>query len=291
MTGLEPAASCVTGRRSNRLSYHPFGWEDVKLGSGKGKSSAEWAKSRWSFSALNTRLRKALRARGARGVIPSDRLALLSQIGSKASPTNAMPLVHDPSQLELWAEAARGDGLEAAAFADFRRGRAGEVGAGLSRAKALDPGFARRRPMRILVADDNEINRKVVRVILQKLGYGCEEAANGEEAFARQASEPFDAIFMDIDMPEMDGVEASEAIRALEESERAEAARAKAEIIAVTANVGEETRRRCRRAGMNAFLEKPITAEVVKAQLLRSWPRVRSQRVRAQPAPLEFQWD
>ena len=137
----------------------------------------------------------------------------------------------------------------------------------------LDQNFATRRPLNILVADDNEINRKVIRVILQKLGYHCVEATNGEEALEHYNSRAYDYVFMDLDMPEMDGITAAQAIRAIEENETHHA-----EIIAVTANVSDDTRQRCRRAGMNGYLEKPITAAMIKNQLLRSWPRIRSRR-------------
>lgn len=140
-------------------------------------------------------------------------------------------------------------------------------------AKTLDESFADRRPLKILVADDNEINRKVIRMILRKLGYSCEEAENGEDALNLYRSGDYDYIFMDLDMPEMDGLETTQAIRDAEAtSDR------KTEIIAVTANVSQETRLKCRRVGMNGYLEKPITASIIKDQLLRSWPRVRTRR-------------
>lgn len=138
--------------------------------------------------------------------------------------------------------------------------------------KLLGRTFANRRPLNILVADDNEINRKVISIILRKLGYSCAEANNGEEALERYAEGNYDYIFMDLDMPEMDGIEAAKAIR------ENEGDRIKTEIIAVTANVSNETRLKCRRAGMNGYLEKPITASTIKEQLLRSWPRIRSRR-------------
>ncbi len=139
--------------------------------------------------------------------------------------------------------------------------------------KALDENFADRRPLKILVADDNEVNRKIIRIILQKLGYSCVEAENGEDALKMYQSGDYDYIFMDLDMPYMDGLEATQAIREAEnDSER------QTEIIAVTANVSPETRLKCRRAGMNGYLEKPITASIIKDQLLRSWPRMRTRR-------------
>jgi CheY-like chemotaxis protein len=139
--------------------------------------------------------------------------------------------------------------------------------------KALDENFAERRPLKILVADDNEINRKVIRIILQKLGYSCVEAENGEDALRMYRSGDYDYIFMDLDMPQMDGLEATQAIREAENSSERQT-----EIIAVTANVSPETRLKCRRVGMNGYLEKPITASIIKDQLMRSWPRVRTRR-------------
>jgi len=139
--------------------------------------------------------------------------------------------------------------------------------------KVLDQDFAQRRPLKILVADDNEINRKIIRIILQKLGYSCVEAENGGDALKLYQSGDYDYIFMDLDMPEMDGIEATQAIR---QSENDTGRRT--EIIAVTANVSQETRLKCRRVGMNGYLEKPITASVIKDQLIRSWPRVRTHR-------------
>jgi len=137
----------------------------------------------------------------------------------------------------------------------------------------LQASFAKRRPLSILVADDNEVNRKVIRVILQKLGYQCVEAENGEEALQKYKSGSYDYIFMDLDMPNMDGISATEAIRDAEKRSTRQC-----EIIAVTANVSPETRQSCRRVGMNGYLEKPVTASIIKEQLLRSWPRVRSRR-------------
>ena len=123
------------------------------------------------------------------------------------------------------------------------------------------------------MADDNEINRKIISTILQKLGYKCVEAENGEDALKLYESGDCDYIFMDLDMPQMDGIETTQAIRDSESDSGR-----KTEIIAVTANVSQETRQKCRRVGMNGYLEKPITAAVIKDQLLRSWPRVRTRR-------------
>lgn len=134
----------------------------------------------------------------------------------------------------------------------------------------LKKDFAELHPLTILVVDDNFVNRKIIRTILSKLGYDCSEAINGKEAVAMQKSSSFDYIFMDLDMPIMSGIEATEIIRASKNKQ--------IEIIAVTANVSSETRENCRKAGMNGYLEKPITTSIVKEQLLKSWARIRKRK-------------
>lgn len=184
---------------------------------------------------------------------------------------------NDDLQLELWARLSMDDSPPRVGLADTpssQRPRQGllfdDDDAATPPARVLHSSFADTHPLSILVADDNEINRKVIRVILQKLGYQCNEADDGQKALRLYRKKAHDYIFMDIDMPEMDGLEATREIRKAEASP--------AEIIAVTANVSDETRLKCRRAGMNGYLEKPITAEMVKEQLLRSWPRIRAKR-------------
>lgn len=193
-----------------------------------------------------------------------------------------MAVRNTPGQLELWNEGSKATNTQENLLPAQQPNASAEAGPRFqlesqsptnANSSILDQGFAQRRPLNILVADDNEINRKVIRIILQKLGYSCVEAENGEDALKRYQSGDYDYIFMDLDMPEMDGIETTQAIR---DSENASGR--KTEIIAVTANVSDETRQKCRRAGMNGYLEKPITASVIKDQLLRSWPRVRTRR-------------
>ena len=139
--------------------------------------------------------------------------------------------------------------------------------------------FAGKRPLRILVADDNAINRNVVQTILDRLGYQPIEASGGEKAMGLLKKEPFDILFTDIDMPEMDGVELAQALRELEKSTTMGSK--KTEIIAITANVSPETKLRCKRAGMDGFLEKPIDQDRIKNQLLKSWRRIKNRRSRS----------
>jgi signal transduction histidine kinase/CheY-like chemotaxis protein/ligand-binding sensor domain-containing protein len=127
--------------------------------------------------------------------------------------------------------------------------------------KQLDPGFAQENPLRILVAEDNPVNQKLVEHILQKLGYTPEKAINGREAVEMSAATPYDVILMDVSMPEVDGLQATRLIR--------ERGGAQPVIIAMTANAMEGDRQTCLDAGMNDYVSKPIQLE----QLLQSLKR------------------
>ena len=127
--------------------------------------------------------------------------------------------------------------------------------------KQLDPGFAQENPLRILVAEDNPVNQKLVEHILQKLGYTPEKALNGREAVDMSAATPYDVILMDVSMPEVDGLQATRLIR--------ERSGPQPVIIAMTANAMEGDRQTCLDAGMNDYVSKPIQLE----QLLQSLKR------------------
>jgi CheY-like chemotaxis protein len=107
-------------------------------------------------------------------------------------------------------------------------------------------------PLRVLVAEDNQVNQLLVTTILAKAGMRAEVAANGVEAVQAVHQRHFDVILMDMQMPEMDGLEATRRIRQQGALGRA------VPIIAMTANAMQEDRRRCLEAGMNDFVAKPI---------------------------------
>jgi signal transduction histidine kinase/CheY-like chemotaxis protein/HPt (histidine-containing phosphotransfer) domain-containing protein len=117
------------------------------------------------------------------------------------------------------------------------------------------------RRLRVLVAEDNEINQLVARRILEKLGHKVTVVGNGQEALSAVQSGQFDLVAMDVQMPEMDGLAATAAIRNLPEQ-----ARAQIPIVAMTAHAMKGDRERCLRAGMDGYVSKPIRAgELAKA--------------------------
>jgi two-component system sensor histidine kinase/response regulator len=120
---------------------------------------------------------------------------------------------------------------------------------------------------RVLVVEDNAVNQRVVALMLRKLGYSPEVAANGSEALRALELGSYNAILMDCQMPEMDGFEAARAIRSRPWKAAA------TPIIALTANALQGERERCVAAGMNDYLAKPLTLELLSDKL-REWSGV-----------------
>ncbi|HEX6733554.1 MAG TPA: ATP-binding protein, partial [Azonexus sp.] len=119
--------------------------------------------------------------------------------------------------------------------------------------------------LRVLLVEDNVINRKVAEALLGKLHCRCTSAVNGAEALARLAAEPFDLILMDCQMPVMDGFEATRRLRAGE----AGALAASLPVIAMTANAMQGDREQCLAAGMDDYLAKPVSRDELAAALTR----------------------
>lgn len=120
------------------------------------------------------------------------------------------------------------------------------------------------RALRILVAEDHPVNRQFLGALLEGMGHSAVFAGNGREAVALAAAQRFDLVLMDLHMPEMDGVQATTAIRAL-----ADRGAATVPIIALTADGFAPTRERCLLAGMNDFLVKPVAAQELAARMRR----------------------
>ena len=132
-----------------------------------------------------------------------------------------------------------------------------------------DQPLAGRLPLQILLCDDNAINQKVAARILQQLGYQPGLAGNGREALAALDRKPYDLVFMDVMMPEMDGLEATRAIR---ERQKAGVANYHSNIIvvAMTAQAMQGDREKCLAAGMDDYLAKPIRPKDVRA-IVERW--------------------
>jgi CheY-like chemotaxis protein len=131
---------------------------------------------------------------------------------------------------------------------------------------ALDPEMAIRHPLRILLAEDNAVNQKLALRLLSQMGYRADVAASGIEAIQAVERQPYDVVLMDVQMPEMDGLEATRQIRARSQARGAGTAGSWPRIIAMTANAMQGDRELCLEAGMDDYLAKPIrVAELVAA--------------------------
>jgi CheY-like chemotaxis protein len=115
--------------------------------------------------------------------------------------------------------------------------------------------MAARHPLRILLAEDNVVNQKLAMRLLQQMGYRADLASNGIEAVESVARQTYDVVLMDVQMPELDGLEAARRITALwKPGERPR-------IVAMTANAMQGDREECLAAGMDDYLTKPIRVE------------------------------
>jgi CheY-like chemotaxis protein len=119
----------------------------------------------------------------------------------------------------------------------------------------LDPDMAARHPLRILLAEDNVVNQKLAMRLLQQMGYRADLASNGIEAIESVQRQTYDVVLMDVQMPDMDGLEASRKINARWQQQE------RPRIIAMTANAMQGDRDMCLAAGMDDYLTKPIRVE------------------------------
>ncbi|MEP1199281.1 GAF domain-containing protein [Tateyamaria sp.] len=132
-----------------------------------------------------------------------------------------------------------------------------------------DPEMAKRHPLRILLAEDNLVNQKLATRLLEQMGYRTDLASNGVEALQSVARQNYDVVLMDVQMPEMDGLEASRRIHA----DHPDGSRPK--IIAMTANAMQGDREMCIAAGMDDYIAKPIRVGLLIDALLRVPPNIK----------------
>jgi len=133
----------------------------------------------------------------------------------------------------------------------------------------FDPEMGKRHPLRILLAEDNLVNQKVALRILEQSGYRADVAANGQEVLQSIERQPYDVILMDIQMPEMDGLEATRQILT-----RWSKKKDRPHIIAMTANAMQSDREICLQAGMDDYVAKPIRVP----ELMEALGKVKARR-------------
>ena len=149
-------------------------------------------------------------------------------------------------QGRIWAESVPGQG----STFHFTARVALPVANGSPATPAVLTGVTAMRPLTVLVAEDNAVNQKVARALLERMGHRVTLAGNGREAVERWRAGAYDVIFMDVQMPELDGFDATRAIRS---------AGAHIPIIAMTAHSMDGDRDRCRASGMDDYISKPIS--------------------------------
>jgi CheY-like chemotaxis protein len=142
-------------------------------------------------------------------------------------------------------------------------------------------------PLNILMAEDNPFNHRVARLMLAKLNHSLTIVVNGREAVAALERHPYDLVLMDIQMPDMDGFQATAAIRSAEAGTDRHVP-----IIALTAHAMKDDMERCLRAGMDAYVTKPIRAEKLRKAIEGCFAQVpRTTAAESPIEPAEAIWD
>jgi signal transduction histidine kinase/DNA-binding response OmpR family regulator len=138
---------------------------------------------------------------------------------------------------------------------------AGQASQSKPQPSRVDSQLAARLPLRILLAEDNVVNQKVALRMLERMGYRADVANNGKEALEALQRQSYDVVLMDVQMPEMSGLEAAQQICQRWQDQRPR-------IIAMTAGAMEGDRDRCLEAGMDDYISKPVKVEILQQALL-----------------------
>lgn len=189
----------------------------------------------------------------------------------------------------MWVESEVGAGstfyftilAESAPAGALERAAAEDNAAGGYHEPLFDLDLGRRLPMRILVAEDHPMNQALALADLEHMGYRADVAGNGLEVLAALARQPYDLILMDVQMPDLDGLETTRRIRADDRLA------GQPRIIAMTANALQGDREVCIEAGMDDYLSKPIQVGVLQAMLERWGQVIRGQAALAEAALAE----
>jgi CheY-like chemotaxis protein len=198
----------------------------------------------------------------------SDSLSLAREIGKRR--TSSMPVILITSILQLARVAA--DDCAATLLAPIKPQPLFDALVSIltkdsthvtkpSVSKQFDGTLGQRLPMRILLADDNAVNQKVGAVMLSRFGYRADIVGNGKEALDAVRRQSYDLVLMDVQMPEMDGLEATQRICAEFPKER------RPEIVAMTANARPQDVQECLDAGMDGVLTKPVPVDELRSVL------------------------
>lgn len=131
----------------------------------------------------------------------------------------------------------------------------------------FEQGLSTKYPMSILVAEDNFINQKLAEQVFYSMGYEIDTADNGKEAVDACLAKDYDIVFMDIHMPELDGIEATKLILSQQKNPP--------KIVALSANILEESQKECRNAGMEGFIQKPFKLDDIAQMLIQSSPKIK----------------
>jgi CheY-like chemotaxis protein len=166
----------------------------------------------------------------------------------------------------MWLESAEGQGSTLFFTAPLPPGKtpAENEERGVAAMGPSPPAQPPHQPLSILVAEDNVVNQLLMRTLLEKRGYRVTMVGNGAAALAAWHQDRFDCILMDIQMPEMDGYEATRRIRAQESGTGAHTP-----IIALTAHAMEGDREKCLQAGLDSYISKPIQMAALEAILTK----------------------